>query len=89
LGTPSAGGPLVTAGGLVFIGYSSDDMFRAFDLSTGEIVWEAELPAAATSVPITYEVDGEQYIVVPAGGHSMFMTTLGDSVVAFKLPAKK
>lgn len=85
LGTPSAGGPLVTAGGLAFIGYSSDDMFRAFDLYTGEIVWEADLPAAATSMPVSYEVDGEQYIVVPAGGHSMYMTTMGDAVVAFKL----
>lgn len=85
LGTPSAGGPLVTASGLVFIGYSSDDMFRAFDLHSGEIIWEADLPAAGTSMPVTYEVDGEQYIVIPAGGHSMYMTTMGDAVVAFKL----
>ncbi len=85
LGTPGAGGPLVTAGGLVFIGYSLDDTFRAFDLHTGEILWEADLPAAGTAVPVSYEVNGEQYVVLPAGGHSMYGSTMGDSVVAYKL----
>jgi quinoprotein glucose dehydrogenase len=87
LGNPGAGGALVTAGGLVFIGYTSlDDQFRAFDLHTGEVLWQYKLPAAGTAVPVTYEVDGEQYVVIPAGGHSMYATTMGDSVVAFKLP---
>jgi quinoprotein glucose dehydrogenase len=85
LGTPGAGGPLVTAGGLVFIGYTLDDTFRAFDLKTGQILWETDLPAAGTSVPVTYEVNGEQYVVVPAGGHTMYASTMGDSVVAYKL----
>jgi quinoprotein glucose dehydrogenase len=85
LGTPGAGGPLITAGGLVFIGYTLDDTFRAFDLRTGQILWETDLPAAGTSVPVTYEVNGEQYVVVPAGGHTMYASTMGDSVVAFKL----
>lgn len=85
LGTPGAGGPLVTAGGVVFIGYTLDDMFRAFDLNTGEVLWEAELPAAGMGVPVTYEIDGEQYVVIPAGGHSMYGSTMGDSVVAYKL----
>jgi quinoprotein glucose dehydrogenase len=85
LGTPGAGGPLVTAGGLVFIGYTLDDTLRAFDLKTGQILWETDLPAAGTSVPVTYEVNGEQYVVVPAGGHSMYASTMGDSVVAYKL----
>ncbi len=85
LGTPGAGGPLLTATGLVFIGYSLDDMFRAFDLETGEILWETELPAAGTSIPVTYEVDGEQYVVIPAGGHSMYGSTMGDAVMAYKL----
>jgi len=85
LGTPGAGGPLVTAGGLVFIGYTLDDTFRAFDLGTGEQLWEADLPAAGTAVPVSYEVDGEQYVVMPAGGHSMYGSTMGDSVVAYKL----
>ena len=87
LGTPGAGGPLVTAGGLVFIGYTLDDTFRAIDLGSGEILWEADLPAAGTAIPVTYEAGGDQYVVIPAGGHSMYQSTLGDSVVAYKLKA--
>ena len=86
LGTPGAGGPLVTAGGLVFIGYTLDDKLRAFDLQTGKTLWKVELPAAGTATPVTYEIKGEQYIVMAAGGHSMYGTTRGDSVVAYKLP---
>jgi len=86
LGTPGAGGPLVTAGGLVFIGYTLDNKLRAFDLQTGKTLWKAELPAAGTATPVTYEIKGGQYIVMAAGGHSMYGTTRGDSVVAYKLP---
>jgi quinoprotein glucose dehydrogenase len=85
LGTPGAGGPLLTAGGLVFIGYTLDDRFRAFDLKSGEVVWQTDLPAAGTAVPVSYEAGGEQYIVIPAGGHTMYQTTVGDSVMAYKL----
>jgi quinoprotein glucose dehydrogenase len=85
LGTPGAGGPLATAGGLVFIGYTLDDKLRAFDLHTGEVLWKSDLPAAGMAVPVTYEVGGTQYIVIAAGGHSMYGTTMGDSVVAYKL----
>ncbi|AXQ31507.1 pyrroloquinoline quinone-dependent dehydrogenase [Solimonas sp. K1W22B-7] len=85
LGTPGAGGPLVTAGGLVFIGYTLDDSMRAFDLHTGQVLWKTDLPAAGTAVPVSYEAGGEQYVVIPAGGHSMYGSTLGDSVVAYKL----
>jgi len=85
LGTPGAGGPLVTAGGLVFIGYTLDDRIRAFDLRTGKTVWKDSLPAAGMAVPVTYEVNGEQYVVLTAGGHSMYGSTMGDSVVAYKL----
>jgi quinoprotein glucose dehydrogenase len=84
-GTPGAGGPLLTAGGLVFIGFTLDDKLRAFSLDTGEVLWSADLPAAGTAIPVTYEAGGEQYVVIAAGGHSMFGTTLGDSVVAYKL----
>ncbi len=87
-GTPGAGGPLATAGGLVFIGYTLDDTFRAFDLQTGEELWQADLPAAGTAIPVTYEVGGEQYVVIPAGGHTMYQSNLGDSVMAYKLPRK-
>lgn len=75
----------VTAGGVVFIGYTLDDTFRAFDLMSGEILWEADLPAAVTAIPVTYEVNGAQYVVIPVGGHSMYGSTKGDSVVAYKL----
>jgi quinoprotein glucose dehydrogenase len=85
LGTPGAGGPLVTAGGLVFIGYTLDDRIRAFDLATGKVLWKASLPAAGMGTPVSYEANGEQYVVIPAGGHSMYGTSKGDSVVAFKL----
>ncbi|MBL4826588.1 MAG: pyrroloquinoline quinone-dependent dehydrogenase [Spongiibacteraceae bacterium] len=85
LGTPGAGGPLVTASGLVFIAYSLDDTLRAFDLHTGEILWEADLPAAGTAIPVSYEINGEQYIIIAAGGHSMYGSTMGDSVMAYKL----
>lgn len=85
LGTPGAGGPLVTAGGLVFIGYTLDDKFRAFDLLTGETLWKADLPTAGMATPMTYEANGEQYVVLTVGGHSMYGTTKGDSVLAYKL----
>jgi quinoprotein glucose dehydrogenase len=68
-GTENYGGPVVTAGGLVFIGATSfDKKVRAFDKATGKLLWEATLPASATGTPATYEVDGRQFLVVPAGG---------------------
>jgi quinoprotein glucose dehydrogenase len=85
LGTPGAGGPLVTAGGLVFVGYTLDDKLRAFDLRSGKTLWKIELPAAGMATPMTYEANGEQYVVITAGGHSMYGSTMGDSVVAYKL----
>ncbi len=88
LGTPGGGAPLVTAGGVAFIGFATDYQFRAIDIATGEILWSAELPSPANSTPVTYMYRGEQYIVVPAGGHSMWGTELGDAVVAFKLGGK-
>lgn len=84
-GTPGAGGLLVTAGGVVFIGYTLDDMFRAFDLKTGKVLWKTNLPAAGAGVPVSYESGGEQYVVIAAGGHSMYGSTMGDAVVAYKL----
>jgi len=85
LGTPGAGGPLVTAGGLVFIGYTLDNALRAFDLNSGKELWRTALPAAGTAVPVTYEVGGRQYVIIAAGGHTMYGSTTGDSVVAYKL----
>lgn len=67
-GTVSYGGPLVTGGGLVFIAGTKDEKIRAFDRKTGKMVWQYQLPAGGFATPITYEVDGKQYIVIAAGG---------------------
>lgn len=88
MGTPSAGGPIITAGGLVFIAASIDDHFRAFDIDTGEILWDYELPAGGQATPSTYEIDGKQYLVLAVGGHPFLRTTPGDYIMAFTLPDK-
>jgi quinoprotein glucose dehydrogenase len=67
-GTESYGGPLVTAGGLLFIGGTRDEKIRAFNKSNGQLVWWYQLPAGGYATPITYEVDGTQYVVIAAGG---------------------
>jgi quinoprotein glucose dehydrogenase len=84
-GTANYGGPLVTAGGLLFIGATRDEMFRAFDPHTGRELWSVKLPAAAYATPSTYEVDGRQYVVIACGGGKLG-TKSGDSYVAFALP---
>ena len=85
-GSENYGGPVVTAGGLVFIGATSfDRKFRAFDKATGELLWEAVLPFSATGTPATYEVDGRQYVVVPSGGGKDGRPS-GGAYVAFALP---
>jgi quinoprotein glucose dehydrogenase len=85
-GTPNLGGPILTAGGLIFIGSTMDDSFRAFDVDTGKELWKAQLSAGAQATPMTYQENGKQYVVIAAGGHGKLGTTLGDSVVAFALP---
>lgn len=85
-GTPNRGGPLATGGGLVFIGATMDDAFRAFDTSTGEELWRAPLPAGGQATPMTYLADGRQYVVIAAGGHDTMDTTRGDYIVAYALP---
>lgn len=84
-GTENYGGPVVTAGDLLFIAASQDEKFRAFDRQTGEILWETNLPAGGYATPAVYEVDGVQYVVVAAGGGKMG-TPSGDTWVAFSLP---
>lgn len=86
-GTPGSGGGIATGGGLVFIGATYDERFRAFDIDTGEKVWEYSTPFSANATPMTYEVDGRQYVVVSAGGHSWSPLPQGDYVMAFALPA--
>jgi len=86
-GTPNLGGPIVTAGGLVFIGAAMDDYLRAFDARTGRELWRGRLPAGGQATPMTYEWKGRQYVVIAAGGHAKLDTKRGDSVIAFALPA--
>jgi quinoprotein glucose dehydrogenase len=86
-GTPLSGGPTITAGGLVFIGASADDKFRAFDVETGARLWEVTTPASALATPMTYTVDGRQFVVVAAGGHLVTgFRNISDYVVAYALP---
>jgi quinoprotein glucose dehydrogenase len=89
LGTPSLGGPIVTAGGLVFIAGTMDGFMRAFDVETGEMVWRHEMPAGTQATPMTYEAGGRQFIVLVTGHHLWFNTTAGDEVIAFALPARR
>lgn len=85
-GSENYGGPVVTAGGLVFIGATSfDKKFRAFDKATGELLWEATLPFSAQGTPATYEVAGRQFVVVPSGGGKDKVAS-GGMYVAFALP---
>ena len=86
LGTPNFGGPIVTASGLVFIGAAMDDYLRAFSVETGDELWKGRLPAGGQATPMTYEWNGQQYVVIAAGGHADSGTNLGDYVVAFGLP---
>lgn len=85
-GTPSLGGTIVTAGGLVFIGGTMDEKFRAFDSATGKVLWEAKLPFGGYATPSTYAVNGRQYVVIAAGGGGKLGTKAGDAYVAFALP---
>lgn len=96
-GSENYGGPIVTAGGLVFIAATNfDKKFRAFDKKTGELLWETTLPFAGNATPATYEVDGRQFVVIAAGGGKAGqfepMSRRGESggiYVAFALPQSK
>ena len=84
-GTENYGGPVVTAGGVLFIGSTKDEMFRAFDITNGDELWQYQLPAGGYATPATYAIDGRQYVVIAAGGGKMG-TKSGDTYVAFVLP---
>ena len=84
-GTENYGGPVVTAGGLVFIGASRDGKLRAFNKKNGKLVWEYTLPAPAFATPAIYELNGKQYIVIACGGGKL-KTKSGDAYIAFSLP---
>lgn len=86
IGTPNNGGSVVTAGGLIFVGAATDDLFRAIDIETGETVWSDVLPAGGQANPIAYEVDGRQYVAIAAVGHHFMETPIGDYIIAYALP---
>lgn len=85
IGVPGLGGPISTAGGVMFIAATQDNYIRAFDVSNGNQLWEARLPAGGQATPMTYMQNSKQYVVIMAGGHSSFGTKLGDSLVAYAL----
>lgn len=87
-GTETYGGPLVTKGGLIFIAGTKDEKIRAFDKTSGKVLWEAKLPAAGYATPATYSIEGRQYVVIACGGGKIGSKS-SDSYVAFALPEKK
>ena len=88
LGSPNLGGAIVTAGGLVFIGATIDQRMRAFDAETGRVLWQAQLPAGGKATPMTYMVNGRQYVAIAAGGDGAIFGK-GDELVVFALPAPR
>ncbi|RAR48684.1 quinoprotein glucose dehydrogenase [Paraburkholderia unamae] len=86
LGMPMLGGPMVTAGGVIFIGATADNYLRAFNVNNGDLLWQARLPAGGQATPMTYSINGRQFVVIAAGGHGSFGTKLGDYVIAYALP---
>lgn len=85
-GTITFGGPMVTAGSLVFAAAAMDNYLRAFDSDSGKELWKYELPASGQATPMTYTLKGKQYLVIAAGGHGKLGTKQGDYVIAFALP---
>jgi quinoprotein glucose dehydrogenase len=88
-GSLNFGGAIVTGGNLIFVAASMDGHFRAFDRRTGKVLWEWALPASAQATPMSYLLDGRQYVVICAGGHGKLHTREGDYVMAFALPGAK
>ncbi len=90
-GTPTLGGPLMTGGGLIFIGATADNYLRAYDTGSGEELWRGRLPAPAIATPMSYVVRDErgeekQFVVIAAGGNGRVPGDLSDALVAFALP---
>ncbi len=84
-GVENYGGPVITAGGLLFIAATKDGKFRAFNKRTGKLLWETKLPNPGFATPAVYEVNGKQFVVIACGGGKLH-TESGDSYVAFALP---
>jgi quinoprotein glucose dehydrogenase len=90
LGVPTLGGPMMTAGGVAFMSATLDYYLRAYDVTTGRVLWRTRLPAGGQATPMTYRspASGRQFVVVVAGGHGSLGTKLGDSILAYALPRK-
>jgi len=89
VGVPGIGGPIITAGGVAFLGAAVDDYLRAYDLTSGRQLWKARLPAGGQSTPMTYTTeDGRQFVLIVAGGHGSIGTKAGDYVMAWTLPKR-
>lgn len=86
IGVPGLGGSISTAGNVMFVAATQDNYIRAFNVSNGDKLWEARLPAGGQATPMTYEINGKQYVVIMAGGHGSFGTKMGDYMVAHALP---
>jgi quinoprotein glucose dehydrogenase len=87
-GSLNLGGPIITAGGVVFTSAAMDLYLRAFDIETGKELWKYQLPAGGQATPMTYTVGHKQYLVIAAGGHGKLGTKQGDYVLAFTLPQR-
>jgi quinoprotein glucose dehydrogenase len=86
VGVPGIGGPMITAGGVAFLSAAVDDYLRAYDVTNGNQLWEARLPAGGQSTPMSFALNGKQYVVMVAGGHGSVGTKPGDYVIAYTLP---
>jgi quinoprotein glucose dehydrogenase len=87
LGSPNVAGPITTAGGVTFIGATMDSKLRAIETVSGKELWSVELPVPGMAVPMTYRVNGRQFVVIAAGGNAQVGTPIGDYMIAFALPA--
>ena len=88
IGTPNNGGAVVTAGGLIFISATTDNLMRAIELASGKTLWTDVLPAGGQASPMTYEHNGRQYVLIMAGGHHFMETPGGDELIAYALPQR-
>lgn len=85
-GSPTIGGPAVTAGGVIFIGASMDAKVRAYSVESGEVLWSDQAEAPAVANPSVYEYKGRQYVAFVAGGNTILKDQVGDQVVVYALP---
>ncbi|GBQ04800.1 pyrroloquinoline quinone-dependent dehydrogenase [Saccharibacter floricola] len=86
IGTPNNGGPIITAGGVAFVAATTDNLLHAIDMKSGKELWHDVLPGGGQTTPMTYAVNGRQYVAVMAGGHHFMGTPISDSLVVYALP---